>query len=90
MTRDVLLARTPTVLCSELYAVAALAGASVVVVGDLLRAPSAAATGVGAALCFGLRMMALRRGWRLPSARPLETSVAEAQTSFDPGADRSA
>ncbi|MGH7212444.1 MAG: trimeric intracellular cation channel family protein, partial [Acetobacteraceae bacterium] len=36
MTRDVLLAEIPQVLRSDLYAVAALAGASVVVVGDML------------------------------------------------------
>ena len=70
MVRDVLVAEIPTVLRSELYAVAALAGAAVVVIGDLLHLPSTAAAVVGAALCFGLRVMAIRRGWRLPIARP--------------------
>ena len=37
-----LVAEVPTVLRADLYAVAALAGAAVVVVGDLLRLPSAA------------------------------------------------
>jgi len=55
MTRDVLLAEIPTVLRADLYAVAALAGAAVVVIGDALRLSSTAMTIAGAALCFGLR-----------------------------------
>ena len=39
MARDVLLAEIPTVLRSELYAVAALAGAAVVVIGAALQLP---------------------------------------------------
>lgn len=69
MTRDVLLAEIPTVLCADLYAIAALAGAAVVVTGRLLHLPSPATTIAGAALCFGLRLMAMRRGWHLPVAR---------------------
>ena len=64
MVRDVLLAEIPTVLRADLYAVAALAGAAVVVIGSLLHFPSTAVTIAGAALCFGLRLMAIRRGWR--------------------------
>src|SRR3984893_16559560 len=40
MTRDVLLAGNSTLLRSELYATAALAGATVVVIGAALRLPS--------------------------------------------------
>jgi uncharacterized membrane protein YeiH len=69
MVRDVLVAQIPTVLRAEIYALAALAGAAVVVVGGLLHVPATAATVVGALLCFGLRLMAIRRGWRLPVAR---------------------
>jgi uncharacterized membrane protein YeiH len=72
MVRDVLVAEVPTVLRAELYAVAALAGAAVVVIGDLLQLPSAAVTIAGAALCFGLRLAAIRRGWQLPIAGPPE------------------
>ena len=39
MTRDVLLTEIPQVLRSDLYAVAALAGASIVVIGDRLGLP---------------------------------------------------
>src|SRR5215468_4968046 len=56
MARDVLLAEIPTVLRADLYAMAALGGAAVVVIGSVLQLPSSAATLVGAALCFGLRV----------------------------------
>jgi uncharacterized membrane protein YeiH len=68
MLRDVLIAQVPTVLRAELYAVAALAGAVVVVAGHVLNLPPAATAIAGAALCFGIRLIAIRRGWRLPTA----------------------
>ena len=69
MARDVLLAEIPVVLRADLYAVAALAGAGIVVVANMLQLPSGIAALVGAVLCFGLRAMAIRYGWRLPVAR---------------------
>ena len=66
--RDVLVSDIPAVLRSDLYAVAALAGAIVVVVGHVLGAPPAASAIAGAASCFGIRLVALWRGWRLPVA----------------------
>jgi len=69
MARDILLAETPTVLRADLYAVAALLGAAVVVTGHILGLPSAPVTLVGAGLCFGLRVFAMKRGWHLPVAR---------------------
>lgn len=68
IARDVLLAEVPSVLRSDLYAVAALAGASVVVVGNLLGLPIVLMAVLGGGICFGMRMMAIRRGWRLPVA----------------------
>jgi uncharacterized membrane protein YeiH len=68
MLRDVLIAQVPTVLRAELYAVAALAGAVVVVVGHELNFPPTAMAITGATLCFGLRLIAIRRGWHLPVA----------------------
>ncbi len=68
MARDILLAEIPVVLRAELYAVAALLGAAVVVIADRLQLPSGAAVLAGAALCFGLRIVAMKRGWRLPVA----------------------
>jgi uncharacterized membrane protein YeiH len=68
VARDVLVAEIPSVLRAELYAVAALAGASVVVIGDIMQLPSLAVAVVGGAVCFGLRFMAIRHGWHLPRA----------------------
>lgn len=76
MARDVLVAEIPIVLRAHLYAVAALTGAAVVVIGSLLHLPSTAATLAGAALCFGLRLMAIQRGWQLPIAGPHQQSEA--------------
>jgi len=74
MVRDVLVAEIPVVLRADLYAVAALAGAAVVVTGHLLDLPPAAGAIAGAILCFGLRLMAIQRGWHLPIAAPLRPS----------------
>jgi len=68
MVRDVLVSEVPAVLRAEIYAVAAMAGGAVVVLGHGLKVPWALATGAGAALCFGLRYVAIRRGWQLPVA----------------------
>ena len=75
MARDVLLAEIPTVLRTDLYAIAALAGAAVVVIGNALDLPSAAVTIAGALLCFTLRLMAIHWGWRLPIARQADRSA---------------
>jgi uncharacterized membrane protein YeiH len=74
MARDVLVGEIPTVLRTELYAVAALVGASAVVVGSVLHLPPSGAATAGTVLCFGLRLMAMRRGWQLPIARPSTTT----------------
>src|SRR6516162_2530638 len=68
ITRDVLLTEIPQVLRSDLYAVAALAGASIVVVGHMLGITFGVSALTGGALCFALRFMAIRHGWRLPVA----------------------
>ena len=83
MTRDVLLAEIPTVLRADLYTVAALAGAVVVVIGHALQLSSTAPTIAGAALCFGLRLMAIHYGWHLPIARRPRQSAAQADAPDD-------
>src|SRR3954465_13557087 len=69
MVRDLLVNEIPVVLRADLYALAALAGAGVVVGGHLLTWPPTATTITGAILCFGLRVVAIRRGWNLPPGR---------------------
>ena len=66
---DRLVNEIPVVLRADFYALAALAGAAVVVGGHLLHWPPAATTIAGAILCFGVRLIAIRRGWNLPLAR---------------------
>ena len=77
MVRDVLVREIPTVLRTELYAIAALIGAAAVVIGRMLHLPSSGAAAAGAVLCFGIRLMAMRRGWHLPIARSPEQSSPE-------------
>jgi uncharacterized membrane protein YeiH len=69
MLRDVLVMQIPTVLRSDLYALAALVGAAIVVGGHMLHIHAVATTVVGGLACFALRYMAIRHGWHLPSAR---------------------
>jgi uncharacterized membrane protein YeiH len=69
MLRDVLIRQVPTVLRADLYALAALAGAAVVVIGHQWHIQPVATTVTGGLLCFALRYMAIRHGWHLPSAR---------------------
>src|SRR4029077_3512518 len=83
MMRDLLLAEIPTVLRTDLYAVAGLAGAAVVVIGSLLHLPPTATTIIGALLCFGLRLIATHRDWHLPSAKLRERSSSQKHSSDD-------
>jgi uncharacterized membrane protein YeiH len=78
IVRDVLVSEVPEVMRSELYAAAALAGAALVVIGRLLLFPTPTVAVAGAALCFGLRFLAIRRGWRLPVARRHELPTEDA------------
>ena len=66
VARDILVAQIPSVLRRDLYAVAAAAGAMVVVIGLHMSLPSEPVAVTGAAVCFILRWLALKRGWRLP------------------------
>ena len=77
IARDLLLARVPVVLRSDLYAVAALGGAAVVAVGTQFGLAPAAAALTGALLCFGLRMVAIHRDWQLPKARVADVDATE-------------
>ncbi len=67
--RDLLINEIPVVLRADFYALAALAGSGVVVGGHLLHWPPTVTTLAGAVLCFGMRLIAIRRGWNLPVPR---------------------
>jgi uncharacterized membrane protein YeiH len=67
--RDLLVARTPVVFERDLYAVAALAGAALVVVGHRFAWPVVPTALAAAGVCFAVRVLAIWRGWSLPLAR---------------------
>ncbi|HUN84811.1 MAG TPA: trimeric intracellular cation channel family protein [Terracidiphilus sp.] len=69
MVRDLLVMEVPTVLRTELYAVAALLGAAFTVAGQRFGMPLHMAAPIGAALCITLRLLALHYHWHLPVAR---------------------
>ncbi|HET7675925.1 MAG TPA: trimeric intracellular cation channel family protein, partial [Gammaproteobacteria bacterium] len=56
-------------LRADIYALAALVGAGVVVIGHIFHVPAVVSTVVGGVLCFALRFMAIQYGWHLPTAR---------------------
>ena len=68
IVRDLLVNEIPVVLRTDLYAIAALAGAAIVAAGHLLQCPPTATAIGGATLCVVMRLIALRRGWNLPIA----------------------
>ncbi|SEK16583.1 MULTISPECIES: trimeric intracellular cation channel family protein [unclassified Variovorax] len=66
--RDVLLNRVPVILQREIYASAALVGASIEVIGQSLGWLSSGRTWIALATCFALRYLSLRYQWNLPRA----------------------
>jgi uncharacterized membrane protein YeiH len=66
VVRDLLVAEVPRVLREEVYALAALVGAAVVVAGEALGWAEAPVTLAGVAVAFVLRAVSVRRGWSAP------------------------
>jgi uncharacterized membrane protein YeiH len=64
--RDILLARVPNVLRSDIYATAAMAGAAVMIAGRKLKLPATGAAVFGGVVCFALRVVSVWRHWNLP------------------------
>lgn len=69
VARDVLLNRVPIILEKEIYAVAALVGASIQVLGQRLEWTLAGTPWLGALVCVAIRLLAMHYGWRLPMLR---------------------
>lgn len=70
--RDVLINRVPIILRGDIYATAALLGATVTVACLKLKLHPAIASSAGIISCFTLRMMAVHFHWNLPGAVPTE------------------
>ncbi|THH39114.1 trimeric intracellular cation channel family protein [Aliishimia ponticola] len=66
--RDLLVTEVPRVLREEVYALAALVGAAIVVIGDRLSLPEIWVLPVGVLSAFLLRVLSVRRGWQAPKA----------------------
>jgi uncharacterized membrane protein YeiH len=77
MVRDILLAQVPMVLRSDLYAVAALAGAGVVAIGSQFGLAPVVTALTGALLCFGLRLAAIHQAWHLPRAQAVDDDAED-------------
>jgi uncharacterized membrane protein YeiH len=65
IARDLLVGEIPFVLRRDVYALAALAGAVVTVVGYRLALPLSLVGPFAAMVCFVTRVIAWRRGWNL-------------------------
>ena len=68
MVRDVLTGRVPLVFRGELYATPALVGATIAVLGVEVGLRQAVVAVPAAVVCFGWRVLAVRRGWNAPRA----------------------
>jgi uncharacterized membrane protein YeiH len=68
VTRDVLLNRLPVVLRAEVYATAAVAGATATVIGVYFGLRRSTAMTCGFFACFGLRVLSAWQDWNLPQA----------------------
>ena len=68
IARDVLAGRVPLVFRGELYATPALVGALVAVLGYRAGVQTGVLAVPAAAVCFGWRVLAMRRGWNAPRA----------------------
>ena len=67
VVRDVLLNRVPTVLRTDFYATAALAGGAIMFVARRLGVPAGPAAALGIVSCFSLRMAGALLQWHLPT-----------------------
>lgn len=68
--RDVLAAEVPLILRSEIYAVASLLGAIIIIAASQIGFSGVPVEIVAALATFTLRMVSFRRGWRIPIAMP--------------------
>ena len=70
VARDVLLTRVPVILRTEIYALAALVGASIQVLGGSMGWSLFVTPWLAASIAIAIRLLALRYGWQLPTSSP--------------------
>jgi uncharacterized membrane protein YeiH len=64
--RDVLLAKIPMVLRADVYATAALAGATTMVLCGRSKLSTTQSAFIGGSVCFALRVVSMLLHWNLP------------------------
>lgn len=69
VARDVVLNRVPIILEKEIYALAALVGAALQVLGQRMGWRLAVTPWFAVLACLAIRLLALRHGWSLPVLR---------------------
>jgi uncharacterized membrane protein YeiH len=73
VARDVLLNRVPVILQTEIYALAALVGASIQVLGEFMGWSLFVTPWFAASIAIAIRLLALRYCWHLPTpTRPAD------------------
>ncbi|WP_293968938.1 TRIC cation channel family protein [Sphingomonas sp.] len=65
--RDVVINQVPRVLRTDIYGSAAACAAIIIVIGRALGWPARATAILAGLACFGLRLLAYRHGWHLPT-----------------------
>jgi len=73
--RDVLGAEVPLIFRSEIYAVASILGAVIIILASQTGLSGIPAETIAAIATFGLRMISVRKGWRIPLAMPKPDST---------------
>jgi uncharacterized membrane protein YeiH len=68
--RDVLAAEIPLIFRSEVYAVASILGAVIIIVASQVGFSGIPAEILAALTTFTLRMVSVQRGWKIPVAKP--------------------
>jgi len=68
--RDILGAEVPLIFRSEVYAVASMLGAIIIIVATQTGLSGIPAEIIAAVATFSLRMVSVRRGWRIPIPIP--------------------
>jgi uncharacterized membrane protein YeiH len=70
VVRDVLAAEVPLIFRSEIYAVASMLGAVIIIVASQTGFSGVPVEILAAIATFSLRMVSVQRGWKIPVARP--------------------
>src|SRR5207247_509030 len=73
--RDVLGAEVPLIFRGEIYAVASILGAVIIILASQTGLSGIPAETIAAIATFGLRMISVRKGWRIPLAMPKPDST---------------